>query len=300
MSKLDLEWLALFDEIYKSGKVSSAAKIRGLTQSSASSMLNKLREHFRDDLFTRTPLGMQPTPFAELIAPNLRQAVELLASAETLGAGFDPAKAERTFRLSMTDISEIVLLPRLLAHLHVVAPLISVMTEVISEQSSINLANGGLDFAVGFAPQFQAGFYQQTLFVQDIVCLAARDHPRIGDSLTREQYEAEGHAVVMTPNTGHGIIEKSVRDLGLTRKIKVRPSTFLSLGHIVAKTDLLSLVPRLLGETLTEQAPLKMLTAPFPLPTYEVKQYWHSRFHAEPGSQWFRQSMHLLFGSSAR
>src|ERR1700733_13872931 len=48
MSKLDLEWLAVFDEVYKTGSVSKAADRLGIAQAAASTMLNKLRRHFDD------------------------------------------------------------------------------------------------------------------------------------------------------------------------------------------------------------------------------------------------------------
>ena len=58
MSKLDLEWLAVFDEVYKTGNVSKAAERLGMAQAAASTALNKLRAHFDDRLFTRTAHGM--------------------------------------------------------------------------------------------------------------------------------------------------------------------------------------------------------------------------------------------------
>ena len=67
MSKLDLEWLAVFDEVYKTGSVSKAADRLGMAQAAASTVLNKLRAHFDDRLFARTAQGMQPTPLCAAI-----------------------------------------------------------------------------------------------------------------------------------------------------------------------------------------------------------------------------------------
>ena len=61
MSKLDLEWLSVFDRVYETRSVSRAAEHLGIAQATASIALNKLRAHFDDKLFTRTPSGMQPT-----------------------------------------------------------------------------------------------------------------------------------------------------------------------------------------------------------------------------------------------
>ena len=71
MAKLDLDWLSVFVEVYKAQSVSRAAQALGMEQASASIALNKLRRHFDDRLFTRTSLGMEPTPRAQAIYPEL-------------------------------------------------------------------------------------------------------------------------------------------------------------------------------------------------------------------------------------
>lgn len=69
MAKLDLDWLPVFVEIYKTQSVSRAAQALGMEQASASLVLNKLRWHFDDPLFCRTLSGMSPTPRAQTIYP---------------------------------------------------------------------------------------------------------------------------------------------------------------------------------------------------------------------------------------
>ena len=44
MSKLDLEWLSVFDQVYKTASVSNAAERLGMAQAAVSTALNKLRE----------------------------------------------------------------------------------------------------------------------------------------------------------------------------------------------------------------------------------------------------------------
>jgi DNA-binding transcriptional LysR family regulator len=75
MAKLDLEWLNVFIEIYKTQSVSRAAQALGMEQASASVVLNKLRRHFDDPLFCRTLAGMAPTPRAQNIYPDLLEAI---------------------------------------------------------------------------------------------------------------------------------------------------------------------------------------------------------------------------------
>ena len=295
MSKLDLEWLTVFDEIYKTGSVSRAADRLGIGQAAASTMLNKLRAHFDDRLFVRTAQGMQPTPYGQQLCGHVREVLSQLDQARGSRAAFEPGQARRAFRICMTDISEVVLLPSLLDHLRRAAPGVHIETEIISTESGRRLEDGEVDLAVGFMPQLDAGFYQQTLFMQNFVCLVARNHPRIGARLTRKRFEAEAHAVISSSGTGHAIVDKTIARLGLARNVVVRLSSFLSVARIVAHTELIVIVPRILGEVLVTQEPVRLLEPPFALPSYAVKQHWHERFHADAGNMWLRRTVAQLF-----
>ena len=295
MAKLDLQWLEVFVEVYKTQSVSLAAERLGIAQANASVVLGKLRHYFGDRLFSRTSRGMEPTLRAAAIYPDLRQALDRLEAARGTRETFDPARTARKFRLCITDISEVVLLPRLLNHLRQVAPQVSLSIDKISGDSARHLEAGDVDLAIGFVPSLEAGFYQQTLFSQDFVCLAAQTHPRIQGRLGRRAFGAEGHIVVTSSGTGHSIVEKVLARKNVRRRVALEVPSFLGVARIVAQTELLVIVPRLLGETLATQEPVQILPPPVALPTYRVKQHWHERFHADSGSRWLRATTSELF-----
>ncbi len=300
MAKLDLEWLSVFDEIYKTASVSRAAERLGIAQATASIALNKLRLHFGDRLFSRTALGMQPTPFATEIHPELRNVLATLERTRAPRARFDPATAAREFTVCLTDISEVVLMPTLLNRLRQTASTVTIVTEKISTDSPQRLASGDVDLAVGFMPHLEAGFYQQTLFAQNFVCLAAKSHPRIGDKLTVEKFQAEAHIVVTTSGTGHAIVDKTIAERGIKRNIALSTASYLGVARIVAQTELLVIVPERLGNTFASQENIKLMAPPFKLPSFAVKQHWHERFHADPGSIWLRRTFAELFADARR
>ena len=295
MAKLDLDWLSVFVEVYKTQSVSRAAQALGMEQASASLVLTKLRRHFDDPLFCRTAAGMAPTPRAQTIYPDVLEALLRLDKARGASGSFLPAQAKREFRICMTDISEIVLLPRLINHLQTTAPGIVIEAEKMSPDSRPRLESGDADLAVGFTPGLEAGFYQQALFAQDFVCLAASSHPRIGAKLTRKAFCAEGHILVMASATGHSIVDKVLAKNKVERLVVLRVPSFLGVARIVAQTELLVIVPRELGHALAEQERVKVLEPPVPLPTYKVKQHWHERFNRDAGNIWLRNTMAGLF-----
>jgi DNA-binding transcriptional LysR family regulator len=298
MAQLDLEWIAVFDEVYKTASVSRAAERLGLAQSAASTALNKLRTHFDDRLFSRTARGMLPTPRAEALYPALRSVLDHLHTARAGRGGFDATEAERHFRICMTDISEIVVLPTLLNHLSTAAPGVQIEVEKISADSARRLEDGEVDLAVGFMPQLDAGFYQQSLFMQKFVCLAGAAHPRIGARLTKAAYAREKHVVVTTSGTGHALVDKMLARAGVERRIVLRVPSFLGVARIVAETELLATVPVRYGEVMQTREPIRLLPVPHALPRYAVKQHWHERFHADAGNAWLRRTVAELMGAS--
>ncbi len=295
MAKLDLDWLGVFVEIYKTQSVSRAAQRLGMEQASASIALSKLRRHFDDRLFSRTSRGMEPTPKAQSIYPDLQEALLRIEKARGTRGAFAPRDAVREFRICMTDISEIVLLPRLINHLQQTAPGLVVEAEKISPDSRRRLESGDVDLAVGFTPDLEAGFYQQALFAQDFVCLASAEHPRIRSKLSRRAFSAEGHIVVTASGTGHSIVDKVLARHKVERRVVLRVPSFLGVARIVAQTELLVIVPRVLGNALASQERVQLLEPPVPLPSYKVKQHWHERFNADAGNIWLRRTMADLF-----
>ncbi len=295
MAKLNLDWLEVFVQIYKTQSVSRAASQLGMEQASASIALNKLRQHFDDRLFIRTADGMVPTPRAQSIYPELHEALARIETARGKPAAFSPSDAVREFRICMTDISEIIILPTLINYLQKTAPGLVIEAEKISSDSRQRLTSGDVDLAVGFLPNLEAGFYQQSLFEQDFVCLAAKDHPRVQGELTRSLFSSEDHILVTTSGTGHAIVDKVLFKQKIERRVVLRVPSYLGVARIVAQTNFLVIVPRQLGMALAAQEQVQVLAPPISLPHYKVKQHWHERFHADAGGIWLRQTMAKLF-----
>jgi DNA-binding transcriptional LysR family regulator len=289
MAKLDIEWLGVFVEIHKTHNVSLAAQRLGIAQARASAILGKLRRHFGDVLFARTSRGMEPTPFAEGLFPDVSRCFERLSMPLGKRDTFAPQTASRQFRIGMTDISEIVMLPMLVNALRRLAPGVVVEAERISAQIPARLESGEVDLAVGYIPSLRAGYYQQTMFRQGFVCVASKQHPRIRERPTRQAFCREAHLVVTASGTGHAIVGKEFAKRGMVRNVMLQVPSFLGVGTLVAGTELLATVPRKLGESLVEKEAVNMFQLPVELPTYAVSLHWHARFHADHGNIWLRK-----------
>ena len=300
MLDIDIKLLTIFQELARTRSVTRAAESLGLAQPTVSIALGKLRKRFGDPLFVRTSRGMQPTPLAiELLQP-IGDALGLLAQAMRHHIAFDPRASDHGFRICMTDISQIVLLPHLLNTLRDTAPAVRIDVLHITEATARLLESGEADLAIGFMPQLDAGFYQQTLFTQRYVCMLRADHPRIADKLGLKRFLAESHIQVTMSGTGHRLIDQVLEERGIARKIALRLPNFLGLAAIVGSTDLLVTVPALLGHTLEGTRNVKTLKSPIDFPRYAVKQHWHERFHRDPRNRWLRGVVAQLFAKHER
>lgn len=288
---LDLDWLKVFDEIYKTSSVSVASERLGISQASASITLRKLRDHFGDPLFSRTARGMQPTPRAQALQPLIRRVLEELEQARSSPDAFDPATAVRDFRICMTDISQVVLIPRLMNHLRVFAPGIRVQAETITSASARRLEEGEVDVAVGFMPSLDAGFYQQVLLAQHFVCVAAKGHPRVGAGLTKAEYTRESHVVVDSSGSGYSVVDRILAADGVKRHIALAVPSFLGVARIVAETELIATVPLRFAEALQMRENINILPVPYAIPHYQVKLHWHERFNSDAGNTWLRRTV---------
>src|SRR5215210_126556 len=122
LSRVDLNLLVALDALLAERSVTRAAARVGLGQSAMSHNLARLRTLFGDELLTRGPEGMRPTPRALALAEPVRAALSQIQGLLSRGEAFDPRTADRTFRLGLPDSTEVLLVPALLAHLCEAAP----------------------------------------------------------------------------------------------------------------------------------------------------------------------------------
>ena len=296
LDALDLRLLRLLEALHRTGSVTRSAELLGQGQPTVSLWLKRLRTQFADPLFVRTGAGMQLTPRMDAMIGTVREVLDGMRRLAEAGRAFDPATADREFRVLMTDASHVTLLPRLFSHVHALAPKVRLEAGALHAGMGEELADGRADLALGLIPQLESGFYQQTLFDQDWVCLASKRHPRVGPgSFTRRDYAREAHVGIVS-GTGQQLLEATLDKLGLQRQVVLRLPGFLGLPATLSTTQLVATLPRQIGETLARTAGgLMVLPCPLPIPKFQVKQHWHARYHQDPANQWLRGVCAALF-----
>jgi DNA-binding transcriptional LysR family regulator len=295
----DARHLVLFDAIYRSQSMSRAAERLGLSQPTVSIWLGKLRRQLGDPLFVRTSTGVRPTPRADALIGEVREALALLRGIAGKAPAFDATRTRRVFRVAMTDASHITLLPPLLARLRAEAPDARLEILPISASTGRALESGEADLAVGYIPGLEAGFHEQVLYAQDFVCLVSAAHPRIGATLTPGAYREEAHVGILSA-ASYTTLQTSLSSQRIKRRVMLELPGFLGLATIVAGTDLIATVPRHIGETLAASGRIRVVPCPVRIAGFTVQQYWHERFHRDPGHRFLRSLCAQLYSGGPR
>ncbi len=294
--KLDLNLLRAFDALIETRKVSSAADRIGITQPALSNALSRLRAALGDELFTRSPRGMQPTPYALLLAPVISESLQNIERALERRAQFDPQQSTRRFRIAMTDIGEIYFLPRLLKHLEQHAPNVTIATARNSEIDVANeLASGDLDLALGWLPKLGTGFFQKRLFEQHHRCLMSATNPLAKGALTLPRFLLAKHAVVTSAGTGHARVEAIMQRRGIKRFIALELPHFVAVPYVVRDSELIVTVPEKLALEAAEPFGLVVRTPPIADLSFQVNMFWHRRVQKDDANKWLRDTLTLLF-----
>ena len=298
MTNIDLKLLAVVTELHKTKSVSQTAENLDLSQSAISMSLAKLRKLFNDPLFVRTSSGMNPTPHAVELIGLLKNAEDILQAAFDLHVVFDPMRSERRFNMYSSDIAQVTLMPRLMQRLKSIAPNVGIDLRRLSEATSKQLESGDADLAVGFITPLGAGFCQQRLFKERFVCVARKDHPRVGDTIDIEEFQDETHLAIATSGTGHGVVEKALEAKNIRRRVGLTVPSFLGIASILTALDYLAVLPEQLACHLARTGNIKVLPLPFSVPSYYIMQHWHERYTQDPASKWLRSVVANLFLSS--
>src|SRR5579871_3551373 len=101
--KLDGGLLLVFRELLARRQASAVARHLGLSPSSISHALTRLRDLFGDPLFIRRSHGLEPTRRALELSPRIEALVEAIGQSVSGEPAFDPAVSRRRFRIACAD-----------------------------------------------------------------------------------------------------------------------------------------------------------------------------------------------------
>ena len=302
LNKVDLNLLPIALALYDELNVSRAAQKLGMSQPAVSMALRKLRATFNDQLFVRAPNGITATPRAHALIEVARPLVTQLYEGMLAEDRFDPAATTRPFTFSLSDVGEMVFLPKLLERLRARAPDAPIRSvSAVPQEIAEGLESAEIDLAIGYFPDLRRqSFFQQRLFTHHFACLMRAKHPMRQPRLSLDAFLSMEHAVVRAEGRSQEIFERFLERSRIQRKIVLFTPHFLSLPMIIARSDLLTTVPHALALYFVRLSPdLAVAQPPFAIAGFDLKQHWHRKYHHDARNRWLRQQVAELFNDES-
>jgi DNA-binding transcriptional LysR family regulator len=289
---LDISLLQVVQALSRYGTVTAAASSLGLTQSTVSHALGRLRRHYGDALFVPAGKQLSRTPLAQRLIEEADRFLKDFERLQTLTADFDPRVHKRRFRVHMIDVAELLILPSLLRHVASEGPGIEIeVVRVPGIEAWSELESGRLDLVIGTPRKAQPSLYRQSLYEEQYVGIARHDHPLKNQLETLKGYIRAVHCVVAPRGPALARLEAALAALSPERKVVLQVPDFLSVPTLVRQSDLVAAVPATLIEAHPDRSSLCVFKLPTTHAKFMVVQHWHRRVHEDTGNAWLRNAI---------
>jgi DNA-binding transcriptional LysR family regulator len=294
LSRVDLNLLVHLDALLAERSVTRAAARVGLGQSAMSHNLARLRDLFSDELLTRGPEGLRPTPRALALVEPVRIALAQIQVLVSRDEAFDPRTAERTFSVGLPDSMEILIVPSLLAYLREVAPGIHLRLHNIDSSKLLDdLDADRLDLAVGYGvfAQGQAHHKRRLLFTETYLCMFNAERTGITASISLDDYLRLPHVLTSLRPGERGVVDDALEKLGLRRTVVLTTPRFLAVPSLVARAPVVVTMHARLARFFAAELGLSLSLPPVELQDMAVSLLWHASYDHDPAHAWLRQMM---------
>jgi len=303
MTEPDLNLLRLFDMLYEERSVTRAANRLNLTQSAVSHALARLRATFGDRLFTRGPGGLLPTARAVELAPRVHDILVSIRDAFAPPA-FDAAVSDRGFTIAAGRYFGRLIFPRLAAMARATAPNVRLRLINVDQALADDLDEGLVDLAAGAFDDIPARFDTSLLIEDEMVWVAAIDHPRAAALADPASLLAERRIDIFVDHAPRPLRANRPRDM-LPRRLSSEQMVLAMAVEprepygaqvydaetalaVVAATDLIAVAPRRMVSELADLTGLRILPSPDTMQSVRLFMLWHRRFADDPGARWLR------------
>ena len=306
-ASLDLNLLRVFDALMEERNVTRAGARLRLTQSAISHALNRLRYSLGDELFVRGPAGMQPTPRAVEMGPQVHAALNQLQAA-LAPSDFDPATSERRFAVVTGAYASAILAPPLASRLAEAAPQAELMIAELALDVLERMDARRVDFMVGSVLAAPERFARETILTEELVWVVRNGHPAFqAPRVDLATLVSVPHVVIARSLPGliedggerrafvsraswedAGAFEAALASRGLTRRVGVSvPDTYTAIA-VASRTDMATLIPRRLALLSAQSGRVRLIEPPYESPSVDVSLLYLKDRLAEPAIVWMR------------
>ncbi|MGH1454935.1 MAG: LysR substrate-binding domain-containing protein [Paracoccaceae bacterium] len=279
----DFAALRVLRLVHAHGSFSRAAEGLGVTQSTVSYTIDRLRRAFGDPLFVRQGGGVVATDRCEeIVVATARMLDDFVALSEP--RGFDPAQAQAEVRISCNYYERVTILPPLVRLLRAQAPGLRLHVLSSTSRGKEQLNRGESDLLIGPVRIDDAGFYGRRLLADHYVCVMDAARAPKG-AMSMAEFTAAPHAMVTYGGNWRSAYLEQMEEAGLHPNTVIEVPSPANLPDILIGTDLVGTVPTRTARVFG--AGVAVVGCPFPAP-FGIDLYWTGRTHASAMHKWLR------------
>lgn len=289
-NRLDLNLLITLDTLLSERSITRSAERLNLTPSAVSSALSRLREYFHDDLLVQVGRRMEPTPRAEGLHDAVRDVLVRIDSTLTAQPEFDPRVTDRSFRIFLSDYSQMVLIPHVLAlaSQQKSRARLELLPQVINPQRS--LERGDADLLIIPRLFTSPDHPQEVLYEESFDCVVWEGSALAKGEFTLERYLAADHVVTVPEGRLGDTFESGfLRKQGVARRVTATTYSFGTLPALIQGTEMVATVHSRLARWYIPRWPLVTRKPPVPMEPMEQAVQWHKYRSQDPGLAWLRE-----------
>lgn len=287
----DLNLLIPLRALLVEANVTRAGQSVQMGQSSMSTALARLRQHYDDELLVRVGREYELTPLGRMLLPQVQLTVSLVEKAMLGEDRFDPADLVRTFTVMASDFAALELRDAFVA-IQRKAPGVRIdMWPLPANPTDSDRDLMNVDF-IAAVPGIGVEGRNSVLFVDQYVCIVDPANPALVDGgLSWDAFRALPQVVAYFGKAHVTPAGRRLSELGFQRSARVRTAGFLPIPMVIAGTELVGVVPSRLVDWLGPATGTIGVPLPFgPVEIYETL-WWHESNDADRAHAWFREEL---------
>lgn len=241
--RFDLNLIPIFVEIFTENSVSLAAAKMGISSSSTSQALNRLREYFNDTLFIRNGQHIQPTPKAIKLYESLQDNCDHLVSQ------LNREMHENTHQKVIVYCSpylSVRLMPKLSDCIwsHYPKCEIAHKSHLSDSQYHENLLRfRNIDFILDFKPNLSRSMRSIPILKEEFCFVSSKNNPIINKELNEENAKNEKFVVFEMQKKEFNETTFDIKNIVGDRNAVLKSNSFFTMLSMIESRDYIGVVP---------------------------------------------------------
>ncbi|MEX0333833.1 LysR family transcriptional regulator [Vibrio tubiashii] len=238
---LDLNLLRTFLVLSQELNMRKASQRLFVSQPAISQALQKLRNHFDDELFVKVPKGLEPTTFSSELAERITPHLDGLASALNTSNEFDPSQLDSKLKIALSPMVLGCLSGTLFHQLRKQAPLAEIELVGWTHSTLNQISKGDVLLGVNYDLSAPKG-----VKLSHLIDIQGRVLVRQGHPITKEVAEPvdfEGYEIASFINPGwndrYSVAEQIMDSHGLKTRVGFRSEMIMAIIDVVQHTDMI-------------------------------------------------------------